>query len=69
VKFGIGCRHFNDSMAIFSGRYGNLRCSIAKSGRSLVMKEYISFWMLSGGSTLRVLKKYVTGLQNKNFQL
>jgi hypothetical protein len=47
VKFGIGCRHFNDSMSIFSGRYGNLRCSIARSEHSLVMKEYISFWMLS----------------------
>ena len=39
VKFGIGCRHFNVSMAIFSGRYGNLHCSIARFRRSVVMNE------------------------------
>jgi hypothetical protein len=49
VKFGIGCRHFNVSMAIVSGRYGNLCCSVARSGCLVVMNKYISFWMLSSG--------------------
>jgi hypothetical protein len=45
----IGCRHFNVSIAIFSRRFENLCCSIARSGRSLVMNEYMSFWILSSG--------------------
>jgi hypothetical protein len=49
VKFGINYRHFNASIAIFSGRQGNLCCSVAKSRCLVVMNEYISFWMLSDG--------------------
>jgi hypothetical protein len=46
VKFGIGCKHFRVSCAIFSGRYGNLCCSISMFGSSVVMNEYNSFCML-----------------------
>jgi hypothetical protein len=43
VKFGIGCRHFKASISIFSGRYGNLDCIVARFGCSLVINEYSSF--------------------------
>jgi hypothetical protein len=58
VKFGIGCRHFSASMAIISGRYGNLCCSVVRSGRSVVMNEYISFWMLSSGFIICKLSEW-----------
>jgi hypothetical protein len=43
VKFGIGCRHFKASSIIFSGRYGNLCCIVARFGCSVVINEYRSF--------------------------
>jgi hypothetical protein len=52
VKFGIGCKHFNVSRAIFSGIYGNFCCSVARSGRVIVMNEYISLCILSSGTLI-----------------
>jgi hypothetical protein len=49
VKFGSGCRHFRDSRAIFLERYGNFCSSISKLGRSMVINEYIYFYILSNG--------------------
>jgi hypothetical protein len=43
VKFGMVCRHFYASSSIFSGRYGNFCCIVARFGCSVVMNEYSSF--------------------------
>jgi hypothetical protein len=47
VKFGIICRHFSVSIAIFSRRYGNLCCSIVRSGRLVVItvKWFYDMWV------------------------
>jgi hypothetical protein len=58
VKFGIGCKHFRVSCAIFSGRYGNLCCSISMFGSSVVMNEYNSFCMLSSGLVMCWFSKW-----------
>jgi hypothetical protein len=49
VKFGRGCRHFRVFSASFSGMYGNFYFRISMFGCSVVIKEYISFCILSSG--------------------
>jgi hypothetical protein len=49
VKFGRGWRHFRVSIASFSGLYGNFCFRVSMFGRFVVIKEYISFCMLSSG--------------------
>jgi hypothetical protein len=47
VKFGRGCRYFRASSASFLEMYGNFCFRVSIFGCSVVIKEYISFCILS----------------------